>query len=76
MDISALRPDDVVYSVTRQKAGNTMMSRQACHQVRVMEVHADHVVASWNGNPARKFYPREIRKWRRPAPGTRKAGPA
>jgi len=36
--ITALKPDDVVYSVTRQKAGNTNLRRDAVHRVRIMWV--------------------------------------
>lgn len=66
--ITALKNGDKVWSVTRQKMGNTTMMRTAVHSVVIHEVHDDHVIASWNGNPAKKFYPREITRWKRNKP--------
>ncbi|MBD3738945.1 MAG: hypothetical protein IE938_21155 [Pseudomonas balearica] len=44
------------------------MMRTAIHSVVIHEVHDDHVVASWNGNRSKKFYPREIARWKRNKP--------
>lgn len=76
--ITALRPGDLVFSVQSQVMGNTTMRRKATFSVRVVSVHADspspHVIASWNGNPPRKFFVSAIRKWRRTRPPIRTEG--
>lgn len=66
--MTSLKEGDVVWSVSRQKMGRTSMMRTAVHSVRIHEVHEDHVVASWNGNRPKKFYPREIARWKRTKP--------
>ena len=62
--ISRLKPDQIVYSVERQKMGNTTISYGALYQVRILEVHEDHVIAFWNCNRPQKFYESSIKKWR------------
>lgn len=64
--ISRIKPGQTLYRVTKQKAGNTTMRRTAVHPVYVQDVDPDgkFVMASWNGNPARKFLPNAIAKWR------------
>jgi len=54
----------VVFSVSRDQMGNTTIRTTRIHCVRILEVNADHVVASWNGNSTKKFYSREFNKWR------------
>lgn len=64
--ISRLSPGQVLYTVTRQKMGNTALSRKAVHTVRVIEVDPDgkFVMASWNTNPARKYRESDVSKWK------------
>lgn len=70
--IPSLKPGQTLYTVTQQKMGNTTMSRQAVHPVKVVEVDPEgkFVVASWNCNPARKFFAAQVAKWKvnKPAP--------
>ena len=68
--IAALKPGDVVYAVSSQKMGNTTMRRKVAHGVRIIEVHPDHVIGSWNGNPPRRFPEFSVRQWRRSKPNT------
>lgn len=70
--ITALKAGDVLYTVTRQKMGNVNATRQAVHQVRVIEVDTEkgRVLASWNGNAARTFTERQVAGWRRSKPKT------
>lgn len=70
--ITALKPEDIVYDVVSQKAGNTTMRRQAVFKVRIIEVAADgkYVIASWNGNASRKYFTSQVAKWRRSKPQT------
>lgn len=63
--LSSLKPGMVVYSVGRQKMGNTTISQTVCWPVRIIEIHDDgKVTASWNGNKGQKFYPSQIKQWR------------
>ncbi len=66
--ITALKPGDVVYDVHSERAGNTTMRRMGCWHVTIVEVHGDHVIASWNGNPARHYGRAAVAKWRRSRP--------
>lgn len=66
--LSKLKPGDVVYDARMQKMGNTTMSRMSVWSVFIKDVHADHVVASWNGNSPRKYYANSIRAWKRTPP--------
>jgi hypothetical protein len=50
--LNKLKPGDVLYDVHSHKMGNTTMSTMGCWAVRVIEVHDNHIVASWNGNSA------------------------
>lgn len=71
--ISRIKPGQTLYSVTKQQAGNTTMRRTAVHLVVVTEVDPDgkFVMACWNGNPARKFFPNSVAKWRVSKPATK-----
>ncbi|GHE77719.1 hypothetical protein GCM10019059_40880 [Camelimonas fluminis] len=66
--ISALKIGDTVWSVTRQKSGNTTITRQVCHPVYIVAVADSHVIARWNGNMARRFSTSQVAKWRRTKP--------
>jgi hypothetical protein len=62
--LSKLKPGDVLYDVHSHKMGNTTMSTMGCWAVRVIEVHEHHIVASWNGNPARTMNSMAVQKLR------------
>lgn len=62
--LSKLRPGDILYDVHSERAGNTTMRRQGEWTVRVIEVHDDHAMCSWNGNPATKYRERDLKKLR------------
>lgn len=68
MKISSLKPGDEVYSVERQKLGNTTISTVAVYSVIVTEVHEDYVMASWNCNQARRYGVRAVGKWKKTRP--------
>jgi hypothetical protein len=62
--ISKLTVGQTLFSLSRQKMGNTNVSRTACHLVVVKAIAEDlsFIEASWNGNPSRRYYPREVAK--------------
>lgn len=66
--LRTLKPGDVVFDTARTKMGNTTMSTLSCWRVRIVEVHPDHVVASWNGNPAKAYRAWAIKRWTRTPP--------
>lgn len=70
MKIDRMKPGMVVYSVGRQKMGNTTLSTVAVWSVYVRAVDMDRrrVEASWNGNTACWFSEREASKWREKKP--------
>lgn len=70
MKFEKLQPGMTVYAVGRHKMGNTTQITTAFWTVRVLEVDAERrrVVASWNTNPPRTFYERDVAKWREKAP--------
>lgn len=76
ISINKLKPGDVVFDVHKERMGNTAMSREGCWRVIIKEVDVENgcVVASWNGNPARKIYARNGKfKWRKKQPEPKKS---
>lgn len=71
--ISRIKPGQTLYDVTKQQMGNTTLRRTAVFQVKVTEVDPDgkFVMASWNANPARKYRPNQVAKWRVSKPAER-----
>lgn len=70
MKLSKLTPEQIVYSVEKRTMGNTSMTTTSVFCVRIVEVDPEGkwVMASWNGNTARKFYERMTSKWRKERP--------
>jgi hypothetical protein len=60
--ISKLQPGQVLYQIQRQKCGNTMVSRGCLYEVRVVSIADDgkSIMASWNGNPPRRFSEKHV----------------
>lgn len=73
MKISQLKPGMRVWNTMRRKMGNTTVSTIGVYQIYVHSVFEDHVMASWNGNQLKKFYEREIAKWKKDEPITVKS---
>jgi hypothetical protein len=70
MKFENLKPGMLVYDVGRSKMGNTTLSTVGVWRVRIesVDVEARRVTASWNSNPPKTFYPREVAKWREKEP--------
>lgn len=70
--INRLKPGQIVFSIESYKMGNTNIRCKGLWEVRIVEVNLQNnfVIASWNGNPPKKFLLRDIKKWRvkRPEP--------
>ncbi len=67
-NIKKLSPGNVLYTVTKQYMGNTRIKTVAVHLATILEVHERHVIASWNGNPPRRYAEYEIKHWRTEKP--------
>ena len=71
IQLTALKPGDVVYDAHREKMGNTTTTRLSVWRVLIKEVDIEgrRVLASWNGNPPKFFYARGGEfLWRRTDP--------
>lgn len=66
MTLDKLKPGMTVYEVQRQRMGNTSIRTVVVYDVRIIEIDAErqHVLASWNGNPVRRYIRRQWSKWR------------
>ena len=60
ISVTALKPGQEVFAVTREKMGNTTAMRTVVRSVWIKEVEASagRVTASWNGNAPRVFHAR------------------
>lgn len=61
---SKLRPGLILLDIHRESMGNTKMQRLGCWKVHVISVDTAERTAqcSWNGNPARTYRERELRR--------------
>lgn len=64
--ISKLKVGQVLYDRHRYKMGRTSMRAWGTWEVVVKEIDPDHrwIIASWNGNPPNKMYPKGVEKLR------------
>ena len=56
MKLTSLNPGMVVYDLKRRRMGNTSVVTHCVYKVRVIEVHDNHILASWNGNSPVKIF--------------------
>lgn len=70
MDINKLTPGMTVFNVSRRQMGNTTLRTVSIFSVTIHSVDLERqtCIASWNRNPARTYYSRDIRKWREKKP--------
>lgn len=61
--LSKIKPGQILWSVIRRKMGNTSMSTDSLHKVKVLEVdiEAGFALVSWNGNAPTKYYERQLK---------------
>ncbi len=61
-----IKPGQILFTVSRHRMGNTTASTVAVHKVSVESVDEETqtVIASWNSNKSRKYYPSEYSKWK------------
>lgn len=62
--IKNLKPGLRVWSVQTVRSTVIGLSRKALYPVDIVEVHNNHVIASWNGNSPKRFNERNVKKWR------------
>ena len=68
MKISQLEVGMSVWSVSRVNMGNTTLKTVVVHPVLIVEVHANHVIATWNGNAPRRFGESVVKGWKKEKP--------
>jgi len=72
--IKRLSVGQILWQVKRVKCGNTKMSRGCLYPVEVKSIAEDgmSIMASWNGNPARRYRACDVAKLRvsKPEPKT------
>ncbi|MDI3438981.1 hypothetical protein QLG07_05920 [Erwinia sp. V90_4] len=68
MKLSSLKPGMVVYDVQRHRMGNTTVITHSVYKVRVIEVHDNHIIASWNGNPPGKIFESGVKRLKKNEP--------
>jgi len=61
-----IKPGQTLWTVTSQRMGNTTIRHKVVHSVLVNEVDTEKriVVASWNGNAARRYPEYQVKQWR------------
>lgn len=70
MKLSRLQTGQIVYDVAKTRMGNTTLRTVSVWRVRVIAVDSEKatVTASWNGNPARTYTARAVKRWRATEP--------
>ena len=60
-----LKPDQILYKVRKEKAGNTSMTRQVLDTIRIVSVDLENeeVIASYKGRE-RKYMDWQLKSWR------------
>jgi hypothetical protein len=66
--LSRIKPGQILWSVTRGNMGNTTVRTSHLYEVRVIDVHDDFAIVSWNGNPPQRYYSGHIAKLRTKKP--------
>lgn len=70
MKLTSLKPGDLVFNVEKTKMGNTTLKTISIYPVKIIEVHENHVIASWNGNAPKRFGENSVSKWKKKEPVT------
>lgn len=70
MKLTSLKPGDLVFNVEKTKMGNTTLKTISIYPVKIIEVHENHVIASWNGNAPKRFGENVVSKWKKKQPVT------
>ena len=60
-----LKPDQILYKVRKEKAGNTTMKRQVLDTLRIISIDLENeiAVAKYNGRE-RKYMDWQLKSWR------------
>lgn len=53
---------------SRVNMGNTTLKTVVVHPVVIVEVHDNHVIATWNGNAPRRFGESVVKGWKKEKP--------
>ena len=60
-----LKPDQILYKVRKEKAGNTIMRRQVLDEIRIISIdlEKEFAMAKYNGRE-RKYREWQLKSWR------------
>jgi hypothetical protein len=62
-----LRPNQVLYKVRKEKAGNTTMTRQVLDEIRIVSVDLEAgtaIASSFGSRKEHKYYEWQLKSWR------------
>ena len=64
MKFDKLEEGMTLWSLSKHRMGNTTIKTMAVHKVKVISIDRDkrRAMCSWNGNPARLYFERDIEK--------------
>jgi hypothetical protein len=65
---NTIKVGDVLWEGHRTRSGQSRMSRMSWYTIKIVSVHEDHVMASWNTNPVRRYNASAVKRWRRTKP--------
>ena len=65
-EIKNLKEGQILWDKHKYKMGNTDISKYGLWRVRVVSIDSDcrSIQASWNGNPERTYFSRDVKRWR------------
>ena len=63
--ISKLTAGQIVYERVSRRMGNTTCRRKSLYRIKIIsvDIQGEKVTASWNGNTAREYSARSVKKW-------------
>lgn len=66
MKFEKVQPGMVLYDVHSYQMGNTTMRSMGCWAVRIISIDVEkrQALASWNGNPPRLYFERDLKRLR------------
>lgn len=70
MKFEKIKPGMILFDVHSHRRGNTTMTTMGCWEVFIESVDVEKrtAMARWNGNPARKYFERDLNSLREKKP--------
>jgi len=74
MKFERIKVGDILYDVHSERLGNTTIRSVGVWRVKILEVHEDHAIVSWNGNSPQRYSRKQIARLRAKEPTLIKCG--